>query len=147
MQKQMLWNSFQEKNKQLEMQHKMQLEHKFQVRILFERIQLSLSAFFVCVIISRNNSIRRPWLVMAKHLPGNACFHLSFVSAWFRLVWYELFTLHGQWIVAISILVISFCAYLYSDVIPSSFFFRFCVEFVCFSSRTHYGRASFVDIF
>lgn len=32
MQKQMLWNSFQEKNKQLEMQHKMQLEHKFQVR-------------------------------------------------------------------------------------------------------------------
>lgn len=31
MQKQMLWHTFQEKNKQLELQHKWQLEHKFQV--------------------------------------------------------------------------------------------------------------------
>lgn len=31
MQKQMLWHSFQEKNKQLELQHKLQLEHKYQV--------------------------------------------------------------------------------------------------------------------
>lgn len=27
----MLWHSFQEKNKQLELQHKLQLEHKYQV--------------------------------------------------------------------------------------------------------------------
>lgn len=33
MQKQMLWHTFQEKNKQLELQHKWQLEHKFQVCI------------------------------------------------------------------------------------------------------------------
>lgn len=31
MQKQMLWHTFQEKNKQLELQHKLQLEHKYQV--------------------------------------------------------------------------------------------------------------------
>lgn len=30
-QKQMLWHTFQEKNKQLELQHKLQLEHKYQV--------------------------------------------------------------------------------------------------------------------
>lgn len=35
MQKQLLWHNFQEKNKQLEMQHKIQLEHKYQVRVLF----------------------------------------------------------------------------------------------------------------
>lgn len=29
----MLWHTFQEKNKQLELQHKWQLEHKFQVRV------------------------------------------------------------------------------------------------------------------
>ena len=31
MQKQKLWHAFQEKNKELEMQHRQQLEHKFQV--------------------------------------------------------------------------------------------------------------------
>lgn len=34
MQKQMLWHSFQEKNKQLELQHKLQLEHKYQIAVL-----------------------------------------------------------------------------------------------------------------
>lgn len=34
LQKQRLWHTFQEKNKQLELQHKWQLEHKFQVSIL-----------------------------------------------------------------------------------------------------------------
>lgn len=33
MQKQKLWHAFQEKNKELEMQHRQQLEHKFQVGI------------------------------------------------------------------------------------------------------------------
>lgn len=32
-QKQMLWHSFQEKNKQLELQHQLQLEHKYQVSL------------------------------------------------------------------------------------------------------------------
>lgn len=31
LQKQELWHAFQEKNKQLELQHRQQLEHKFQV--------------------------------------------------------------------------------------------------------------------
>ncbi|XP_037026275.1 histone deacetylase 4 isoform X5 [Bradysia coprophila] len=34
MQKQLLWHNFQEKNKQLEMQHKIQLEHKYQFAAL-----------------------------------------------------------------------------------------------------------------
>lgn len=34
MQKQLLWHTFQEKNKQLELQHQMQLEVKYQVSVL-----------------------------------------------------------------------------------------------------------------
>lgn len=40
LQKQMLWHTFQEKNKQLELQHKWQLEHKFQVSLPFVIIPL-----------------------------------------------------------------------------------------------------------
>lgn len=51
MQKQLLWHNFQEKNKQLEMQHKIQLEHKYQVRVpfyfsvLFSSLPFFISSF------------------------------------------------------------------------------------------------------
>lgn len=43
MQKQMLWNSFQEKNKQLEMQHKMQLEHRIHVNTFDNNVKICSS--------------------------------------------------------------------------------------------------------
>lgn len=53
MQKQLLWHNFQEKNKQLEMQHKIQLEHKYQVRVLF--YMFSIQHTFVFFFINKSN--------------------------------------------------------------------------------------------
>lgn len=58
MQKQLLWHNFQEKNKQLEMQHKIQLEHKYQVRVQFAHSKCStLFIFFSFNFISTFLSI------------------------------------------------------------------------------------------